>query len=119
LSKGLIMVSVDKSQLDTMLAQIRGAVPSVQSPQLPGVNNLEPTQGAVDFSQIFKSHLDQVNSLEKTSQNLSERFSLGDDSVNLSDVMIASQKSGIAMQASIQVRNKLVVAYNDIMNMSI
>jgi flagellar hook-basal body complex protein FliE len=50
---------------------------------------------------------------------MSERFSLGDDSVNLSDVMIASQKSTIAMQASIQVRNKLVVAYNDIMNMSI
>jgi flagellar hook-basal body complex protein FliE len=113
------MNAIDNSKLEAMVAQIRGAVANVQSPQSPGIASLEPTQGAVDFSQIFKSHLDQVNSLEKTSQNMSERFSLGDDSVNLSDVMIASQKSTIAMQASIQVRNKLVAAYNDIMNMSI
>ena len=113
------MNAIDNSKLEAMVAQIRGAVANVESPQSPGVASLEPTQGAVDFSQIFKSHLDQVNGLQKTSQNISERFSLGDDSVNLSDVMIASQKSSIAMQTSIQVRNKLVAAYNDIMNMSI
>jgi flagellar hook-basal body complex protein FliE len=113
------MVAIDNSKIEAMVAQMRSAVSNVQSPQSPAVSGLEPSQGAVDFAQVFKNQLDQVNSLEKNSQQLSQRFSLGDDSVNLSDVMIATQKSGIAMQASIQVRNKLVMAYNDIMNMSI
>jgi flagellar hook-basal body complex protein FliE len=115
----MVMIAIDSSKIEAMVAQMRSAVSNVQSPQYPALNNLEPTQGAVDFAQVFKSQLDQVNGLEKNSQQLSERFSLGDDSVNLSDVMISSQKAGIAMQASIQVRNKLVIAYNDIMNMSV
>jgi flagellar hook-basal body complex protein FliE len=43
----------------------------------------------------------------------------GDDSVSLSEVMIAGQKANIALQATIQVRTKLVAAYNDIMNMQV
>ena len=44
---------------------------------------------------------------------------MGDDSVSLSDVMIAGQKANISFQATIQVRNKLVSAYQDIMNMQV
>jgi flagellar hook-basal body complex protein FliE len=44
---------------------------------------------------------------------------MGDDSVSLSDVMIAGQKANIAFQATIQVRNKLVSAYQDMMNMQV
>jgi len=50
---------------------------------------------------------------------LSQRFALGDDSVNLSDVMISMQKAGISFQSTVQVRNKLVSAYQDIMNMQV
>ena len=48
-----------------------------------------------------------------------QRFALGDNSVSLSDAMISLQKSGIALQQTIQVRNKLVEAYQSMMNMGI
>jgi len=67
----------------------------------------------------LREQLDQVNGLQQKAQQLGERFSLGDDSVHLSDVMIAGQKSSIALQTTIQVRNKLVAAYQDIMNMQV
>lgn len=44
---------------------------------------------------------------------------MGDDSVSLSDVMVASQKAGIQFQATVQVRNKLVSSYHEIMNMQV
>ena len=52
-------------------------------------------------------------------EGLSKRFQMGDDSVNLSDVMISMQKASIQFQATAQVRNKLVQAYHDIMNMQV
>ena len=52
-------------------------------------------------------------------EGLTKRFQMGDDSVNLSDVMISMQKASINFQATVQVRNKLVQAYHDIMNMQV
>jgi flagellar hook-basal body complex protein FliE len=60
-----------------------------------------------------------VNSAQLHSESLGKRFVSGDDSVSLSDVMIAGQKANIGFQATIQVRNKLVSAYHDIMNMQV
>nr|WP_305852391.1 flagellar hook-basal body complex protein FliE [Methylobacter sp. S3L5C] len=96
---------------------MRSAVATVHA---PGSQVIEgQAKGGVDFGQVFKAQMDQVNGLHQNAQKLGERFSLGDDSVNLSDVMIASQKSSIAMQTTIQARNKLVTAYHDIMNMQV
>jgi flagellar hook-basal body complex protein FliE len=72
-----------------------------------------------DFADALKAQLDQVNGAQQKAEQLGQRFTLGDDSVNLSDVMIASQKANIGFQATIQVRNKLVSAYHDIMAMQV
>jgi flagellar hook-basal body complex protein FliE len=60
-----------------------------------------------------------VNSLQKTSGDLQMRFDRGDEDVSLSDVMIARNKSSVAFEATIQVRNKLVEAYKELMNMPV
>ncbi len=73
----------------------------------------------VDFAQVLKATLDQVNEAQNTAKQLSQSFAMGDDDINLSDVMIAAQKSSISFQTSIQVRNKLVSAYRDIMTMQV
>jgi flagellar hook-basal body complex protein FliE len=57
--------------------------------------------------------------MQKSSEQLGKNFAMGDDSVSLSDVMIAGQKANIAFQATVQVRNKLVSAYQDMMNMQV
>ena len=46
-------------------------------------------------------------------------FVLGDDKVSLSDTIAAMQKANLSLQTAVQVRNKMVAAYNDIMNMQV
>ncbi len=81
----------------------------------------EPMNGAVqqDFGQVLKSALENVNSLQADANSLRTRFDMGDRSINLSDVMIAGQKSSIAFEATVQVRNKVVESYKTIMNMPV
>lgn len=118
------MIAIDSSQIAAMTAQLRAAVARVQAPQEAGAATATAAGGAAqvekpDFAKAFKAQLDQVNALQQTSDKLGQRFALGDDSVHLSDLMIATQKAGLAVQATVQVRNKLVSAYQDIMNMQV
>ena len=86
-----------------------------------GSSRPEPMNGAVqqDFGQALKSALENVNSLQADASDLRTRFDMGDRSINLSAVMIAGQKSSIAFEATVQVRNKVVEAYKTIMNMPV
>jgi len=114
------MTTIDSSRIDAMVAQLRAAAARAQG----GVGSLDVGQaagaaGKPDFSQALKTTLDQVNETQLKADQLGQRFAAGDDRVNLSDVMIAVQKANISFQATVQVRNKLVAAYQDIMNMSV
>ena len=114
------MNGIDTNQIAAMAAQMRNAVSSMQKAAestAAAAGQELPARG--DFAQALKTQLDQVNVLQEDSRKLGERFSVGDDSVNLSDVMLATQKASIALQATVQVRNKLVAAYHDIMNMQV
>ena len=116
------MIGIDSNQIAAMTAQLRAAVARVQAPQEAGAATAAGGAAQVekpDFAKAFKAQLDQVNALQQTSDKLGQRFALGDDSVHLSDLMIATQKAGLAVQATVQVRNKLVSAYQDIMNMQV
>ncbi len=73
----------------------------------------------VSFSDSLKRMLDSVNDQQSKADDLSKRFALGEDNVNLSDVMIERQKASLSLQATVQVRNKLVSAYHEIMNMQV
>lgn len=71
------------------------------------------------FSEMFTNAINTVNEVQKASGELAKSYAQGDPSVSLSQVMVASQKSSVSFQAMTQVRNKLVEAYQDIMNMPI
>lgn len=72
-----------------------------------------------DFGQLLQQALGNVNELQGAANDLRTRFDMGDNSVDLSQVMIAGQKSSIAFEATVQVRNKMVDAYKTIMNMPV
>ena len=72
-----------------------------------------------DFGQFLQNALDGVNSRIVESDNLKERFELGDESISLSDVMISSQKASLAFEATVQIRNKCIDAYKTIMQMQV
>lgn len=115
---------IDSARIESMLAQMKAAAQRPQADAVKGLGESSKLQQIdktekVNFSDALKASLDQVNQTQRTSEKLSKNFVMGDDSVSLSDVMIAGQKSNIAFQATVQVRNKLVSAYQDIMNMQV
>ncbi len=73
---------------------------------------------AQDFGQFLKSALEQVNDLQTSADKLRNDFTLGKN-VGVEDVMLAVQKANIAFEATVQIRNKIAAAYQDIMNMPI
>jgi flagellar hook-basal body complex protein FliE len=78
-----------------------------------------PQSAKVDFAAVLKSTLDGVAQSQAKSEQMQNAFVLGDDRVSLSDTMIAMQKASINFQTTVQVRNKFIQAYNDIMNMQV
>lgn len=106
---------MNTSAVDGLLAQMRVAAAAA------GLRDTGPTAqtGKVDFSSVLKSSLDGVAGAQSKAEAMQQAFSLGDNKVSLSDTMIAMQKASITLQTTIQVRNKFVQAYNDIMNMQV
>ena len=115
-------MAIDTSRIEAMVAQLKTVAARTQgaaemlAPQAAGG---AAAVAKPDFAAALKTQLDQVSGAQNKAEQLGQRFSSGDDSVNLSDVMIASQKANIGFQATIQVRNKLVSAYHDIMAMQV
>lgn len=72
-----------------------------------------------DFGNLLKQAIDNVNGLQADSKAKATAFEMGDRSVSLGDVMIASQKSSVAFEATVQVRNKLMEAYKEVMSMPV
>ena len=77
------------------------------------------TSEGSEFTDIFNKAINSVNELQKESSTLKSGFELGDPDINLTQVMIASQKAEISFQALLQVRNKLLSAYQEIMRIQI
>ncbi|MEZ5569426.1 MAG: flagellar hook-basal body complex protein FliE [Halioglobus sp.] len=78
----------------------------------------ESATGA-DFAQLMKNSLDEVNAAQSKSRELANAFEMGEKGVELPEVMVALQKASISFQAITQVRNKLLSAYQDVMNMQV
>jgi flagellar hook-basal body complex protein FliE len=118
---------IDTNRIEAMMAQLKAAAtkpaaPSVGLGGIGGIGNAAPLNegpSKVSFSDALKNSLESVSNSQKTAEDLGKRFAMGDDSVSLSDTMIAMQKSSISFQATVQVRNKLVSAYHEIMNMQV
>ena len=77
-----------------------------------------PTNGEVSFSDYLKNELYKVNDLIIQSDKLSEDFAAGKTD-NIHQVLIAVEKADIALQFTLQIRNKLFDAYNEIMRMQL
>ena len=73
---------------------------------------------SVSFGDYLKQALESVNNLQNDSQKLTDSFAVGKTD-NIADVMIASEKADIALQFTMQIRNKILDAYSEIMRMQI
>jgi flagellar hook-basal body complex protein FliE len=81
-----------------------------------------PTESSAEsrgFGELLKASMDAVNQAQTTAQDMAAALERGDASVGLPEVMIALQKASLSFQAMTEVRNRLVNAYQEIMNMPI
>jgi flagellar hook-basal body complex protein FliE len=86
----------------------------------PSVGGAAPISAKkADFTQALNKALEQVSLQQNEAGNLAQRFQLGDPGVSLERTMVASQTANISFQALVQVRNRVVAAYQDIMNMQV
>jgi flagellar hook-basal body complex protein FliE len=100
--------------IDQLLGQMRAAS-ALAAGQAPSSG---PAEGP-DFAALLKASLDQVNGTQQDTANLAKAFEQGDPNANLQEVMVSLQKANISFQTMVQVRNKLVSAYHEVMSMQV
>ena len=100
-------------EINQVLAQMR----VVRAQAMEGTAIGETPQG--DFQDLLKRSIDAVNDTQQHASAMRSSFERGDENVDLAQVMIAAQKSSVSFQAMVEVRNKLVEAYKDVMNMPV
>ncbi|WP_017926393.1 flagellar hook-basal body complex protein FliE [Thioalkalivibrio sp. HL-Eb18] len=109
---------MSEMQIQNVLAQMR------QLTQGSGVEGTNPAQqpgkvGGAEFQNVLRDSLRGVNDVQQSATDLQTRFELGDENVSLPQVMVAMNKSSIAFEATNQVRNRLLNAYQEIMRMQV
>lgn len=118
--------------MDSLLAKLNAAREAAS--QLPAAPGAAKAVGAaralaspaatgaakpVDFASMLAKTIGQVDQAQQSAATMAEQFQLGAKGVTLEDTMVSLQKANISFQAMVQVRNKVVAAYNEIMNMQI
>ncbi|MBL8481040.1 MAG: flagellar hook-basal body complex protein FliE [Rhodocyclaceae bacterium] len=106
---------MDNRGIDQMLGELRAGAQVAASKAVTAPAKVS----GVDFAQELKSAIDQVNQASQQAQQMAQDFSSDKPDTNLQDVMVNLQKANLSFQQMVQVRNKLVSAYQDIMNMSL
>ena len=106
-------MAIDTRNLDAMLSELKASAALTQ-----GKSSAAAGRVAVgpDFAQVLKGAIDQVGEAQASARKMSEDFASGQGNANLQDVMINLQKASLSFQQMVQVRNRLVSAYQDIMN---
>ena len=86
---------------------------------LGDLNSIQGNPSSQNFAELLSNAIGTVNEMQLESRNAQKAFEMGDKSLSLADVMVAKEKSGIAFEATIQVRNKVLEAYKQIMSMPV
>jgi flagellar hook-basal body complex protein FliE len=111
------MAAIDTSRL---LMELRSLAAEAQ--RAPGIANGPAAVGAgkpPDFGSVLKSAIGEVNNLQQNATSLATAFEQGAPGVDISRVMVEAQKASLAFRAMSEVRNRLVSAYQEVMNMPI
>ncbi|ARD43633.1 flagellar hook-basal body complex protein FliE [Colwellia sp. PAMC 21821] len=109
---------------NSLYAQMQSMSMEAMGNRLPigeenGMGTPAVSKAGGDFGSLLKDAINNVNELQQDSGAKRTAFELGDRSVTLADTMIAGSKAGIAFDATVQIRNKFVEAYKEIMSMPV
>ena len=102
-------------QIQQVLAEMR----SLQARAAGGTESPTAAGQPSDFANLMKNSVDEVAGMQNQATAMANAYEAGDKSVDLTKVMLEVQKAGLAFHAMTQVRNKLIDAYTQVMNMSV
>lgn len=102
--------------INQVLAQMRAIENAVKA---PGVSTDLGATEKSGFGDILNQTINQVNESQMKAKELTSAYSAGAPGVDLPEVMVALQKSSVSFQAVSQVRNRLLSAYQEVMNMQV
>ncbi len=100
--------------IDQMVSQLRAV--AAQAAGAPSAAQPAPEQ---DFAALLQAAVSEVNTARNEAKDLAQQFAGGDPDANLQDVVLSLQKASLSFQTMVQVRNKLVSAYQEIMSMQV
>lgn len=104
--------------IQSVLNQMQGLATQAAGQPAKG-QQVSTTVGGGGFAGELQASIQRINSLQKASAAKAEAFQAGDPGVELNDLMVDMQKASVAFQMGTQVRNRLVTAYKDVMNMQV
>jgi len=110
------------SQIRAHEMRSRGAVSDAPLGNAIGIDGGKAStgvNGTPGFQQTLSNAIDKVSQTQANAGSLQQAFELGDPRADLARVMVAMQQSQVAFRATVEVRNRLVQAYQDVMNMPI
>jgi flagellar hook-basal body complex protein FliE len=115
---------MSQMEIDRVLSTIRSIKAQTSAPGAiaGGLNPLAGTSGkssSVSFASVLKGGIDEVNRMQQRARSTVDKFERGVPGVDLPQVMIDMQKSSVAFRGAVEVRNRVVSAYQDIMNMPV
>jgi len=107
------------AQMRSMAAQSSASLPRVEADVGAARQTIPQSGVSTDFSSVMANTINEVNSVQMHAGEMARAFEQGAKDVDLADVMVSLQKADISFKAMTEVRNKLVAAYQDIMNMPV
>lgn len=111
---------MEKIDTQSLMLQMRALTAEAQNKALPSASNDQTGQASAQgFADLLKQSVEGVNNQQHKAREMRESFERGDEGADLTEVMLQAQKASLSFQAMTQVRNKLVEAYKDVMNMPI
>ncbi|MFP3977945.1 flagellar hook-basal body complex protein FliE [Marinobacter sp. KMM 10035] len=121
---------VQRADINSVLSDIRALRSQMNQNQrvdqdlsvrgrIDGPRQVDQTQETASFGNMLSKAVNNVNEVQQDANALRTAYDTGDPTVDITRVMIAAQKSTVSFEALTQVRNRVVRAYEDIMNMPI
>lgn len=106
------------SDITEMLSKIRDISSKTKAFSETGAT-VAPKESFGDVMSLAKSAVTNVNDTQASAEKIKNAFIAGDSHVSMSQVVVETQKSKLAFEGLLAVRNKILDAYREIMNMTV
>jgi flagellar hook-basal body complex protein FliE len=106
--------AISTANMQAMITRMRMMADQIS----PDTSSGMPAAQGSSFGESLKASLDKVNELQMVAKDKTTSFELGED-ISITEVMLAKEKASIAFEATLQVRNKVLTAYQEIMQMPV